>query len=259
MSTAAPVKPKKATKPAKKVAQAKVITILHLYPEELNIYGDRGNILTLVKRLEWRGYKVKVVNAGIGDKVNIAAADIIFGGGGQDRGQVAVGEDLQRHAKALHQAADAGIPMLTICGTYQLFGRGFTTIEGKDIPGIGIFKAHTLGSHLRMIGNVVVDSPFGRLVGFENHSGRTLLEDGQESLGRVIQGYGNDGRSGSEGAKANNVYGTYLHGPVLPKNPELADALILAALKNKLGVEKLEPLNDYLEQVAAKDAAERPQ
>jgi CobQ-like glutamine amidotransferase family enzyme len=254
------------TKPAPKPVTKKVsatakrhLTILHLYPQELNIYGDRGNILTLVQRLRWRGYEPEVVVAGIGQKAQIAAADIIFGGGGQDRGQVAVGHDLQRHAKALHQAAANGVPILTICGTYQLFGRDFTTLDGTIIPGISLFRARTIGSHLRMIGNSVVDTPLGQLVGFENHSGRTLLEEGQEPLGRVIQGYGNDGRSGFEGALVRNTYGTYLHGPVLPKNPHLADALIATALQNRYGITELSPLNDYLEELAASDAAKRPQ
>lgn len=238
--------------------QAKPVTILHLYANELNIYGDRGNILTLAQRLQWRGYEPSIIQAGVGDKIAIASADIIFGGGGQDRGQVAVGQDLQRHAAALHKAADAGVPMLAICGTYQLFGRDFTTLGGTVIPGIGLFKARTTGSRLRMIGNVVVETRLGRLVGFENHSGRTLLEEDQEALGTVTQGFGNDGRSGKEGAVTNCVYGTYLHGPILPKNPVLADALILAALR-KRGVEELAPLNDYLEEVAAKDAMARPQ
>ncbi len=235
------------------------IKILHLYPKELNIYGDRGNILTLVKRLEWRGFNTHVISAGVGDKVDIATADIIFGGGGQDRGQIAVGQDLQRHSKALHKASQNGVPILTICGTYQLFGRGFTTLEGDEIKGISIFHARTIGSTQRMIGNVIVESEFGNLIGFENHSGRTLLEKSQEPLGSVIQGYGNDGRSGFEGAKTNNTYGTYLHGPVLPKNPVFADHLIREALKNKYGINTLEPLNDGLEQVAASDASKRPQ
>ena len=237
----------------------KEIKILHLYPKELNIYGDRGNILTLVKRLQWRGYHTEVISAGVGDKVDIAGADIIFGGGGQDRGQIAVGQDLQRHSKALHKASKNGVPILTICGTYQLFGRGFTTLDGDEIKGISIFKARTIGSTQRMIGNVIVESEFGRLIGFENHSGRTLLEKDQEPLGKVIQGFGNDGRTGFEGSKTLNTYGTYLHGPVLPKNPRFADHLILEALKNKYGVDTLEPLNDGLEEVAASDASKRPQ
>lgn len=240
-------------------AKAREILILHLYPEELNIYGDRGNIITLEQRLRWRGYAPKVVRAGIGDTPAIAKADIIFGGGGQDRGQIAVGHDLQRHALALQAAATAGTPILTICGTYQLFGRDFTTLDGTVIPGIGIFKARTIGSHLRMVGNAIIETPLGQLVGFENHSGRTILEEGQVPLGSVTQGFGNDGRSGQEGAVTNQVYGTYLHGPVLPKNPALADQLILTALRRRYGVEELDPLNDYLEQLAAKDSAGRPQ
>ncbi|HUC87211.1 MAG TPA: glutamine amidotransferase [Candidatus Saccharimonadales bacterium] len=250
------VAPATATKP---IATKQTLTILHLYAEELNIYGDRGNILTLVKRLEWRGIKSTVIQAGIGDKPDIAGADIIFGGGGQDHGQVAVGKDLQRHAKALHAAAAAGTPMLAICGTYQLFGRGFTTLEGSEIPGIALFKARTAASRLRLIGNVIIDTPLGRLVGFENHSGRTILEEGQEALGTVVQGCGNDGRSGKEGAVTENVYGTYLHGPILPKNPLLADHLLLTALRRKYGVESLAPLNDYLEEATAQVAMRRPQ
>lgn len=243
----------------KKSTARKTITILHLYPEELNIYGDRGNIITLTKRLEWRGYTVELIRAGVGDKVDIKSADIIFGGGGQDRGQIAVGQDLQRHAKALHAAAKDGVPMLTICGTYQLFGRGFTTLEGLQIPGIELFQARTIGSTQRMIGNVSIQTPFGRLEGFENHSGRTLLEEGQEAFGSVIRGFGNDGTSGKEGAVFHNVYGTYLHGPVLPKNPVFADALIQAALKRKYGISQLEPLDDTAELAASETAMMRPQ
>jgi CobQ-like glutamine amidotransferase family enzyme len=237
----------------------KSVTILHLYPKELNIYGDRGNILTLTQRLRWRGYQPKVVAAGVGDRINIAAADLIFGGGGQDRGQLAVGRDLQQYATALHRASQDNVPILTICGTYQLFGRGFTTLEGTEIPGIGIFKARTVGSKQRMIGNAIIETPHGRVVGFENHSGRTILEEGQDAFGAVVRGYGNDGRSGREGAAVRATYGTYLHGPVLPKNPLLADHLILAALQRKYGIETLEPLDDRLEQAAATDATKRPQ
>jgi CobQ-like glutamine amidotransferase family enzyme len=238
---------------------AQTITILHLYPRELNIYGDRGNILTLAKRLEWRGHRTKVIQAGVGEAAHIDQADIIFGGGGQDRGQLAVGQDLQRHAAALHKASDSGVPILTICGTYQLFGRGFQTLEGQEIPGINIFQAKTIGSATRMIGNAIVETPFGRLIGFENHSGRTLLEAGQQPLGTVAQGYGNDGASGYEGAMVANTYGTYLHGPILPKNPQFADLLILTALSRKYGVTELPPLDDRVEHQAATDASSRPQ
>jgi CobQ-like glutamine amidotransferase family enzyme len=238
---------------------AKTVTILHLYPKELNIYGDRGNIITLTKRLEWRGYRVRLLQAGVGDNINIEAADLIFGGGGQDRGQLAVGRDLQRHAAPLRRAAADGVPMLTICGTYQLFGRGFRTLEGEEIPGIGLFGAETVGSDHRMIGNAIINTPFGRLVGFENHSGRTLLDANQQALGAVVQGYGNDGTSGMEGAMVNNAYGTYLHGPILPKNPVFADLLIRSVLTRKFGTSELQVLNDNLEQLTARDAAHRPQ
>jgi CobQ-like glutamine amidotransferase family enzyme len=254
-------KPRPAARKARKSAKAATpkLTILHLYPRELNIYGDGGNILTLVQRLRWRGYGAQVIQAGIGAKPNIGAADIIFGGGGQDRGQLAVGQDLQRHAEALHKAAAAGAPILTICGTYQLFGRGFTTLEGTEIPGIGLFKARTVASHLRMIGNAVINTPLGRLVGFENHSGRTILEADQAPFGTVVQGYGNDNRSRQEGAMVGHAYGTYLHGPVLPKNPVLADHLLLTALQRRFDVTALEPLDDSLEQAAAQVALRRPQ
>jgi CobQ-like glutamine amidotransferase family enzyme len=234
------------------------INILHLYSRELNIYGDHGNIATLVKRLEWRGFEPVILKQGVGEKSQIKNADIIFGGGGQDRGQIAVGKDLQRHAEALQHASDAGVPMLVICGTYQLFGRGFTTLEGVDIPGIGLFGAHTMGSTQRMIGNVVIESAFGRIVGFENHSGRTILDSDQKALGEVVKGGGNDGSSGKEGAIKNNTLGTYLHGPVLPKNPALADFLITTALKNKYSIANLYGLDDALEQQAAADSARRP-
>jgi CobQ-like glutamine amidotransferase family enzyme len=149
--------------------------------------------------------------------------------------------------------------MLTICGMYQLFGRGFTTGPGQEIPGIDVFRASTIGGQVRMIGNIVVDSPFGRLVGFENHSGQTVLEAKQEPLGRVKKGFGNNSKSGREGALSGNAIGTYMHGPLLPKNPRLADHLLLTALERKYNVHQLEPLNDELEHKAAKAAAARPQ
>lgn len=233
------------------------IIIAHLYPAEMNIYGDRGNVLTLVRRLEWRGYQAEVVPVGVGDKFDFTKADIVFGGGGQDRGQVAVGRDLMERRDNLHQAAGEGVVMLTICGTYQLFGRGFTTMEGQEIPGIGIFKAATTGSTHRMIGNIVVDSPWGKLVGFENHSGETVLEPDQRALGKVAQGFGNNYTGRQEGAVANNAFGTYLHGPVLPKNPQFADHLIRQALQRK-GINELKPLDDTLELRAAAVAITRP-
>jgi CobQ-like glutamine amidotransferase family enzyme len=225
----------------------------------MNIYGDLGNVRTLVKRLEWRDYEAEVRPVEIGEPFDWEAVDVVFGGGGQDSGQLIVGSDLASRGEQLRQLAAEGVPMLTICGTYQLFGRGFTTLDGREIPGIDVFRASTIGSNVRMIGNIVIDSPFGKLVGFENHSGQTILEPGQEPLGRVRKGYGNNPKSGREGAITNHAIGTYLHGPVLPKNPALADHLLLAALKRRYNITELEPLNDNLEHLAAKSAMRRPQ
>lgn len=236
------------------------LTIAHLYPQEMNIYGDRGNVITLMKRAEWRGVRVELKQVGVGSKFDFTKADIVFGGGGQDRGQLMIGEDLLKREKNIRQAADDGVAMLMICGSYQLFGRGFTTIEGFEIKGINVLAARTVGSEHRMIGNVIVDSPWGRLVGFENHSGETILEAGQKPLGTVVKGYGNNYSGVHEGAVYKNVFGTYLHGPVLPKNPRLADALIQAALERRYGSKaELKPLDDGLEHKAAEVASKRPQ
>lgn len=236
------------------------LTIAHLYPQEMNIYGDRGNIIALVRRCEWRGIRAEVRPVEVGAKFDFESADIIFGGGGQDRGQLLVGEDLLKHEQSLKEAAVDGVAMLLICGTYQLFGRGFTTIEGHRISGIGVFSAETVGSNHRMIGNIIVESSFGRLVGFENHSGETLLDEGQEPLGKVIKGFGNNYSSGHEGAIYQNAIGTYLHGPVLPKNPALADHLIQKALERRYSNKvKLKRLDDSLERKAAQTASQRPQ
>jgi hypothetical protein len=225
----------------------------------MNIYGDRGNVLTLIKRLEWRGYEASVVEIGIDDDFDLTKADLVFAGGGQDRGQVAVGQDLQKRSEVLHKLAESDVPMLTICGSYQLFGRRFVTGEGEEIPGIGIFDAETIASDKRMIGNVVMNTTFGELVGFENHSGKTHLTSVESAFGRVTQGFGNNGEDKSEGALVNNVFGTYLHGPILPKNPKFADHLLLTALKNKYGVTSLKPLDDVLELAAHQIAKTRPQ
>lgn len=236
------------------------LTIVHLYPQEMNIYGDRGNVITLLKRCEWRGIETELVNVGPGDKFDFTKADIVFGGGGQDSGQLLVRDDLLKREKNIRQAADDGVAMLMVCGLYQLFGRGFTTIEGHEIPGINVFAARTRGSDHRMIGNIIVDSPHGQLVGFENHSGETILEAGQKPLGKVTKGYGNNYSGVHEGAITNNAYGTYLHGPVLPKNPALADALILAALQRRYGAKtKLKNLDNQLEHKASELASQRPQ
>jgi CobQ-like glutamine amidotransferase family enzyme len=237
----------------------KRISIAHLYPREMNIYGDLGNIITLVKRLEWRGYEAEVLPVERGEPFDFAQADIVFGGGGQDSGQLAMGQDLLRRGEDLRRLMSEGVPMLLICGSYQLFGRGFTTLEHQEIQGIDVFRARTAGTSKRMVGNITIDSPFGRLVGFENHSGETVLEPGQAALGTVQMGFGNNSDCGDEGAVSGNAIGTYMHGPLLPKNPALADHLLLSALRRRYGVEELEPLNDDLERLTANVAASRPQ
>jgi lipid II isoglutaminyl synthase (glutamine-hydrolysing) len=237
---------------------AKKLTIVHLYPVEMSIYGDRGNVLTLVNRLKWRGIEAEVKAVGIGDRFDLTKADIIFAGGGQDRGQIAVGQDLQKRSQQLHKAAEAGVVMLTICGSYQLFGRGFTPQDGAIIPGIGIFKAETFGSSKRMIGNIIVETPYGRLVGFENHSGQTILDADQAPLGSVDKGWGNNSVDRHEGAVHQNVFGSYLHGPILPKNPTFADELLLTAVQRKGISHVLKPLDDELEQHARLSAMNRP-
>ena len=214
---------------------SKKIVILQLYPSEMNVYGDFGNTLCLKKRLEWRGYEVELREHHPNKKLS-EDVDIIVGGGGQDSGQLKVKDDLLKIGPTLHKMADSGVPMLMICGLYQLFGRFFKTREGVVIPGIGIFKAETHGGDKRLIGNIVTKSEkFGEIIGYENHSGLTYLDKDQPSLGRVFKGYGNNIKDGNEGAIYKNVIGTYLHGSLLPKNPEIADFLIKQAIKKEIG------------------------
>lgn len=235
------------------------LRIVHLYAGHMNIYGDAGNVICLQRRLEWRGIGVEVSRVDVDDPLDFATADIVVAGGGEDRAQAEVAADLVERSAAIHEAVGDGVVFLTICGTYQLFGRRFVTVGGEELPGIGVFAAETLGGTRRMIGNVVVEAPWGRLVGFENHSGRTVLDADQQSLGLVVRGHGNDGDSGEEGAVTENCFGTYLHGSVLPKNPHFADELIRRALHRRHGDDvKLEPLDDQLEMAAADAAAGRP-
>lgn len=233
--------------------------LAHLYPAEMNIYGDRGNVMTLAKRLAWRGYQLEVVEVEPGVRFDLRRADFVFGGGGQDKGQDVIAHDLAERADQLRQAARDGVVMLAICGTYQLFGHEFVTASGHRIAGAGIFDMTTNGSDQRMIGNVVADSPYGRLVGFENHSGQTELAADQVPLATVSKGYGNNSHGRDEGALVANTFGTYLHGPLLPKNPALADELLRrAGARRGLDVNR-EPLDDSLELAAAEVATTRPQ
>ncbi len=212
----------------------KTLTIVQLYPQEMNIYGDWGNALTLKKRLEWQGYAVNILHHEPG-KTFPKNADIIIGGGGQDSGQTKVQKDLLKIGSQLHKLADDGTPMLMICGLYQLFGRYFKTSDNKVIEGIGLFKAETIASEKRMIGNINLETEFGQVIGYENHSGKTYLDKGQKPFGTVTKGDGNNGEDETEGARYKNVIGSYLHGSLLPKNPSLADFLIEQAAIKKFG------------------------
>lgn len=211
-----------------------VIHVVHLYPREMSIYGDLGNTRCLAARIRRHGY-VPVVHQHHPGGAFPEQAHLLLGGGGQDSGQVRVEADLERIADRLRQLADAGTPMLMICGMYQLFGNAFITVEGRRLPGLGILDVTTQGNAKRMIGPVVLDTEFGDVVGYENHSGSTTLGAGQAAFGTVRAGFGNNGTDQTEGARTGNVFGSYLHGPVLPANPALADALIAMAAERATG------------------------
>jgi CobQ-like glutamine amidotransferase family enzyme len=225
----------------------------HLYPDYLNIYADRGNIAVLAERARLRGHELVVVPIGPGDDVP-DGIDLFYVGGGQDREQALVARDLVRKGDALRAAVDRGAAFLAVCGGYQLIGRFYRDRNGDELSGIGLLPLQTIAGERRMIGDVLLECGWaGRtLAGFENHAGRTELDEGAEPLGRVLAGFGNDGRSGFEGCRLGRVYGTYLHGPLLPRNPWFADHLLADAL----GVE-LAPLDDELEAQAHAVAAER--
>jgi lipid II isoglutaminyl synthase (glutamine-hydrolysing) len=205
--------------------------ILHLYPNELNTYGDHGNALTLRRRIEWHGLKPVVHHHHPGG-VLPKQIDIVIGGGGQDSAQTDVQADILRLGSQLHKLAESSVPMILICGTYQLFGHRFVTNQGVEVKGIGIFDLETIGGDKRMIGNVMIKSEFGVLFGFENHSGQTFLGKVQKPLGKVLRGNGNNGKDKTEGARVHNVFGTYMHGPFLPNNPQFCDELIKMAAAN---------------------------
>jgi CobQ-like glutamine amidotransferase family enzyme len=215
------------------------LNILHLYPNELNTYGDHGNALTLKKRIEWHGLEPVIHYHHPGGPLP-KQVDIVIGGGGQDSAQADVQNDILRIGGQLHKLSESKVPMILICGTYQLFGHRFVTHQGEEVKGISIFDLETIGGAKRMIGNVMVKSEFGILFGFENHSGQTFLGKKQAPLGKVKRGNGNNGKDKTEGAKTNNVFGTYMHGPFLPNNPQFCDELIKMATENK-GVE-LQPV-----------------
>lgn len=228
------------------------LRIAYLYPDHLNIYGDRGNILTLYQRCQWRGIQAKILSIGMGEAIDPDVADLYFMGGGQDTQQIQVCNDLQQvKATALKTAAANGAVFLTICGGYQLLGHYYKPHQGEELGGLSLMDAYTVAGQTRYIGNVIIKRPDGsQVVGFENHSGRTYLGKDLSALGQVVQGHGNNGEDGQEGAVCGNLYGTYLHGSLLPKNPLLADELITKALARRYGTIQLEPLADTLEHQA---------
>ena len=201
------------------------VHLVHMYPREMSIYGDLGNTRCLAARLRRHGY-VPVVHQHHPGQPFPETAHLVVGGGGQDSGQAKVEEDLARIADRLRGLADDGAAMLMICGMYQLLGQAFVTVEGRTLPGLGIFDVTTRGNEKRMIGPVVLSTDFGDVVGYENHSGSTTLGEGQGPFGRVRHGMGNNGTDGTEGAVTGHAVGSYLHGPILPANPRLADTLI---------------------------------
>jgi CobQ-like glutamine amidotransferase family enzyme len=237
------------------------IRIGHLYPDYLNIYADRGNMAVLARRAAWRGHELEVESVSMGDALRPGAHDLLYIGGGQDREQELVAVDLAAKADAAQEAVAGGAAVLAVCGGYQLLGRSYRGRDGVDLPGIGLLALETVAGERRMIGDVLLDCDWaGRtLAGFENHAGRTLLDAGAVPLGRVVHGFGNDGVSGFEGCRDGRVIGTYLHGPLLPRNPWLADWLLAQALAHASGGEppELEPLGDVLEAEAHGVAADR--
>jgi lipid II isoglutaminyl synthase (glutamine-hydrolysing) len=240
------------------------VRVGHLYPDYLNIYADRGNIAVLDRRAAWRGLELSVEAIGVGDPVEPGRHDLYYVGGGQDREQALIAPDLASKGAALRQAVEGGAAVLAVCGGYQLLGAFYRDVSGAEQPGAGVLPLHTVAGETRMIGDCLLEcelEPGVRrtLAGFENHAGRTYLDQGASALGRVIAGYGNDGESGFEGCRVGRAVGTYLHGPLLPRNPWLADWLLAQALGHAEGGEapELEPLDDDLEERAHAVSAQR--
>ncbi len=231
------------------------LRVCSLYPELMNIYADRGNIQLLRARCEWRGIEFELSGASLGDPVDPDAHDFFYIGGGQDRDQAQCAEDMVATKKeALHAAAESGAVVLAVCGGYQLLGHDYE-LGSARLPGVGLVDLHTVREPgPRLIGNCAIEADFGDgprvIAGFENHGGRTYLAPGEQPLGRVLAGHGNNDRDGHEGVRRGNVIGTYLHGPLLPKNVWLADRLIELALDVKLDALP----DDSLEEAAHRSA-----
>ena len=239
------------------------IRLAHLYPDYLNIYADRGNIAVLAQRARWRGHELEVEGVGPGDELEPGRHDLLYIGGGQDREQALIAPDLAAKGPALREAVAGGATVLAVCGGYQLLGHFYRDQSGAELPGAGVFPLRTEAGTRRMIGDVLLECELEpgqprTLAGFENHAGRTYLDERAIPLGRVVVGFGNDGKSGFEGCRVERAIGTYLHGPLLPRNPWLADWLLAQALAHRSGEPPaLEPLADELEARAHAVSAER--
>ncbi len=240
------------------------VRVGHLYPEYLNIYADRGNIAVLTRRAELRGHRLQVEAIGLGQELEAGAHDLLYVGGGQDREQALIAPDLAEKGAAIREAVAGGTALLAVCGGYQLLGRGYRGRDGTLMPGAGLFPHETVAGEARMIGDVLLEcelEPGERrtIAGFENHVGRTVLDPGASPLGRVVHGFGNDGVSGFEGCRLGRAIGTYLHGPLLPRNPWLADWLVAQAVAHATGGEPpvFPELPDALVEEAHRVAAQR--
>jgi CobQ-like glutamine amidotransferase family enzyme len=231
------------------------LNIYHMYPDILNLYGDIGNIICLKRRCEWRGITANIINFSLNDeKHDLSEGDIFFIGGGSDRGQSIVYSDFLKYKESFKEIIEENAIVLAICGGYQLLGEKYIDSAGKEVPGLGIFEYSTVSEEGRLIGNVIIENQLEltpkTIVGFENHGGRTYSD--YKPLGLVKSGYGNNGKDNKEGIVYKNCIGTYLHGPILPKNPHLADYLILKALQRKYEIKSLEELDDNFECLAHK-------
>lgn len=237
------------------------LRLAYLYPEVMNLYADRGNVLAIASRCAWRGITLTIVDIAVGDALEPGAYDIIFIGGGQDREQRLVAPDLLKKKAALTRLTADGTVALAVCGGFQLFGHVYRPARGDAIEGLGLLDVETKAGTKRLIGNVVIEGMLddfdGTLVGFENHSGKTYLGPEARPLGKIVYGNGNNGEDAFEGAVQDNVFGTYLHGSLLPKNPAFADHLITLALRRRYPEYSLPPLDDSLEDAAHAAAIER--
>jgi CobQ-like glutamine amidotransferase family enzyme len=240
------------------------IRVGHLYPDYLNIYADRGNMAVLAQRAAWRGLELDVAAIGIGETLRPGDYDLLYVGGGQDREQALIAPDVAAKGEALNDAVEDGTAVLAVCGGYQLLGRFYRDRYGSELPGAAVLPLHTIAGERRMIGDVLLEcelEPGERttLAGFENHAGRTILDGGAKPLGRVVAGFGNDGSSHYEGCRRSRAIGTYLHGPLLPRNPWLADWILAQAAAHRSGGDPptFEPLDDGLEAAAHAVSADR--